>query len=259
MVPVTPLGVGTPMAAWCLCRPVVRAAAEAAERRAGGEDVGEEGWEAVRMVLTGLLPECRAAMELGERERRRLEGEVTKAVVEAQEIVVSMLREYREVTRRARAAKQEALDSWWAAERTRRRHRRELHAKVRKGLEGMAAQRRLERKRRLDSLLDAVAGAQAAATEEERRKTQRGGAEVARTRAGGVHRLGTGLYTSDGTGTKRGTPWGWEAGDTRRICQSGVGELGGRPSMGFACITGFHRSARGSGHANLSQRCRYKV
>ena len=71
------------------------------------------------MVLTGLLPECRAAMELGERERRRLEGEVTKAVVEAQEIVVSMLREYREVTRRARAAKQEALDSWWAAERTR--------------------------------------------------------------------------------------------------------------------------------------------
>jgi hypothetical protein len=192
MVPVTPLGVGTPMAAWCLCRPVVRAAAEAAERRAGGEDVGEEGWEAVRMVLTGLLPECRAAMELGERERRRLEGEVTKAVVEAQEIVVSMLREYREVTRRARAAKQEALDSWWAAERTRRRHRRELHAKVRKGLEGMAAQRRLERKRRLDSLLDAVAGAQAAATEEERRKTQRGGAEVARTRAGGVHRLGTG-------------------------------------------------------------------
>ena len=111
------------------------------------------------MVLTGLLPECRAAMELGERERRRLEGEVTKAVVEAQEIVVSMLREYREVTRRARAAKQEALDSWWAAERTRRRHRRELHAKVRKGLEGMAAQRRLERKRRLDSLLDAVAGA----------------------------------------------------------------------------------------------------
>ena len=80
MVPVTPLGVGTPMAAWCLCRPVVRAAAEAAERRAWGEDVGEEGWEAVRMVLTGLLPECRAAMELGERERRRLEGEVTKAV-----------------------------------------------------------------------------------------------------------------------------------------------------------------------------------
>ena len=165
-------------------------------------------------------------MELGERERRRLEGEVTKAVVEAQEIVVSMLREYREVTRRARAAKQEALDSWWAAERTRRRHRRELHAKVRKGLEGMAAQRRLERKRRLDSLLDAVAGAQAAATEEERRKTQRGGAEVARTRAGGVHRLGTGLYTSDGTGAKRGTPWGWEAGDTRRICPSGVGDLG---------------------------------
>ena len=142
---------------------------------------------------------------------------------------MSMLRDDREVTRRARAAKQEALDPWWAAERTRRRHRQELHAKVRKGLEGMAAQRRLERKRRLDSLLDAVAGAQAAATEEERRKTQRGGAEVARTRAGGVHRLGTGLYTSDGTGTKRGTPWGWEAGDTRRICQSGVGELGGRP------------------------------
>ena len=45
------------------------------------------------------------------------------------------------------------------------------NAKVRKGLEGMAARRRLERKRLLDALLDAVAGAQAAATEEERRKT----------------------------------------------------------------------------------------
>ena len=73
------------MAAWCACRPAVRAAAEAAERRRAGGAVSDAGWEAVRMVLCGLLPECRAAAGLGERERPRLEAEVTKAVVAAQE------------------------------------------------------------------------------------------------------------------------------------------------------------------------------
>ena len=39
----------------CECRPVVRAAAEAAERRTRGEAVDGEGWRAVRMALAGLL------------------------------------------------------------------------------------------------------------------------------------------------------------------------------------------------------------
>ena len=51
----------------CECRPVVRTAAEAAERRNRGEAVDEEGWRAVRMALMGLLPACRAAGELDER------------------------------------------------------------------------------------------------------------------------------------------------------------------------------------------------
>ena len=83
----------------------------------------------------------------------------------------------------ARAAKQEALDGWWATERARRQRLRELFGRARKGLEEQARQRRLERKRRLQTLVDAVAGAQVAAAEEERRKTLRLGAEVARTRA----------------------------------------------------------------------------
>ena len=84
------------------------------ERRARGEAVGGAGWEAVRMVLAGLLPECRAAAELGERGCRRLEASIAKAVVEVQQLVVEMLHTYREATRRMRAAKHEALDTWWA-------------------------------------------------------------------------------------------------------------------------------------------------
>ena len=44
MVPAVALDRDTPVGEWCGCRPVVRAAAEAAERRAKGEAVGEEGW-----------------------------------------------------------------------------------------------------------------------------------------------------------------------------------------------------------------------
>ena len=180
-------------------------------------------------------------MQLGEHDRRRLEASVAKAVVEAQEAVIGMLHEYREATRRARAAKQEALDGWWATERARRQRLRELFGRARKGLEEQARQRRLERKRRLQTLVDAVAGAQVAAAEEERRKTLRLGAEVARTRAGGVYRLGTGLYTSDGTGAKRGAPTGWEAGDTRR---ARAGDGGGGPRLYTSMRSGLGRGGR---------------
>ena len=54
LVPATALDRNMPLAAWCECRPVVRAAAEAAEQRTKGEAVDEEGWRAVRMALTGL-------------------------------------------------------------------------------------------------------------------------------------------------------------------------------------------------------------
>ena len=54
LVPATALDRNMPLAAWCECRPVVRAAAEAADQRTKGEAVDEEGWRAVRMALTGL-------------------------------------------------------------------------------------------------------------------------------------------------------------------------------------------------------------
>ena len=45
--------------------------------------------------------------------QKKLEAAVARAVVKAQEVVTGMLREYRESTRGARAAKHEELDAWW--------------------------------------------------------------------------------------------------------------------------------------------------
>ena len=111
------------------CR-VVRAAAEAAERRAKGEAVDEEGWTAVRMTLAGLLPACKAVEEMDERGQKKLEAAVARAVVKAQEVVTGMLWEYKESTRGARAAKHEELDVWWREEQRRRA------VKARQGGEG---------------------------------------------------------------------------------------------------------------------------
>ena len=129
-VPAVAVDEDTPMAAWCECRRVVRAAAEAAERRARGEAVDEESWRAVRLALTGLLPTCRAAGEMDERGQKKLEAAVARAVIRAQAVVTAMLREYKEYTRKARAAKWAELDAWWGEER----RRRAVRARVVRGL-----------------------------------------------------------------------------------------------------------------------------
>tara|TARA_B100000795_G_scaffold221407_1_gene176072 strand:- start:290 stop:637 length:348 start_codon:yes stop_codon:yes gene_type:complete len=102
------------------------AAAEAAERRTKGETVDAASWRAVRQVLSGLLPTCKAR-RVGAEEAR---GTVARAVVSAQEVVIEMLHEYRESTRKARAAKKAELDVWWSEER----RRRAIRARVVKGL-----------------------------------------------------------------------------------------------------------------------------
>ena len=61
-------------------------------------------------------------------------------------------------------------------------------------------------------MADAVVGAQAAAAEGGRRKMARMGGEVAGTRAGGIHRVGT--YAQGEL--RRGAPVEWEAGDVKR-------------------------------------------
>ena len=71
----------------------------------------------MRQVLSGLLPTCKAAGELGEREQKKLEATMARAIVSTQEVVIEMLHEYRESTRKARAAKQAELDAWWSEER----------------------------------------------------------------------------------------------------------------------------------------------
>ena len=49
---------------------------------------------------------------MDERGQKKPEAAVARAVVKAQEVVTGMLREYKESTRGARAAKHEELDVW---------------------------------------------------------------------------------------------------------------------------------------------------
>jgi len=172
------------------------------------------------------MSECKAAGELGEREQKKLEAAVARAVVRAQEVVIAMLHEYRESTREARAAKQAELEAWWSEER----RRRTLRARVLKGLRTLGRARGRERKRLREALADAVVGAQAAAAEGGRRKTARLGGEAARTRAGGLHRVGAYAQIE----RKRDMPIEWEAGDVKRSRAAGVkqGRGAGRKADG---------------------------
>ena len=63
------------------------------------------GWR-----LTGLLPECTKATSAEERERRRIESGVAKAVVEAQAVAVKLLGQYGAATRKLRAERREQLE-----------------------------------------------------------------------------------------------------------------------------------------------------
>ena len=183
-VPKTTLDVSTPLAAWCQCRPVICAAVAALERRLAGGDAGEAGWRAVRMVLTGLLPECMKVAGMEEQERRRVEARVAKAVVEAQAVAARLLGLYGTATRKLRAERREQLEAWWVEER----RRRALRARMGKLLRAESTARLAERKRRRETIADVVAGAQVAAVEGERRKRLRCGDEVAHTRKRGLHR-----------------------------------------------------------------------
>ena len=170
------------------------------------------------MVAAGLLPESVAAESLPERARRQLEGKLARAVIELQQAMLEMLQSYRDATRGARGRKKEALEAWCA----RQQRRRTVRARMLKLLQPWAARRRTERKRRREALVDTVLAVRVAAEEDHRRKTARAGGETACTRAGGLHKLGTGVYTSHGTGArKRRAPWGWEAGDVRRTHTAG--------------------------------------
>ena len=100
-------------------------------------------------------------MGMDERGQKKLEAAVARAVVKTQEVVTEMLREYKESTRGARAAKHEELDAWWSGEQL----RRAVRAQTMKGLRALGKERGRERKRLRDAMADAVLGAQAAAAE----------------------------------------------------------------------------------------------
>ena len=63
--------------------------------------------------------------------------------MKAQEVVTGMLREYKESTRGARAAKHEELDAWWKGEQ----RRRAVRTRAVKGLRALGKERGRERKR----------------------------------------------------------------------------------------------------------------
>ena len=85
----------TPMARWCELRPIVRRAVEAAQRRAQGDAITADMWDAVRRVLAGVIPVARAAQEMEERERGWMEQKLARRIVEAQAVVVDWLKKYR--------------------------------------------------------------------------------------------------------------------------------------------------------------------
>ena len=94
LVPATALSLGTPLGSWCerMCRRVVwcvyRSGGGWAARPGGGRGRGGlVGHEDGR--LGAVLPTCRAAGELGEREQKKLEAPApARAVVSAQGVVV---------------------------------------------------------------------------------------------------------------------------------------------------------------------------
>ena len=229
VTPKTDLAIDTPIGQWCQCRRVVRTAVEAMILRERGELVDEEGWIAIRKVISGLLPECQALVGASEQDRQQKEQKVATAIVELQQVVINMLHVYREGTRRAQAQKREQIDVWWV-EQVRKRA---LHAKVVKGLKARAAGVRIRRKRLLGVVDDAMERAHVRERESKRRAVAREGGEVALTRTGGLHRVG--MYTEN---KKRGACNGWEAGDYKmtrtdtdssknRMCVSDSGKRGG--------------------------------
>ena len=139
----------------------------------------------MRMTLVGLLPACKAAEGMDERGQKKLEVAVARAVVKAQEVVTGMLREYRESTRRARAAKREELDAW----RKEEQRRRAVKARAVKGLRALGRERGRERKRLREAVADAVAGAHSTSSSSRGRKAQ-DGADGRRQRRPGRARAG---------------------------------------------------------------------
>ena len=235
-VPKVTMDRSTPMARWCELRPIVRRAVEAVRRRAQGNAITADMWGAMGQVLAGAIPMARAAQEMGERERGWMEQKLARRIVEAQAVVVDWLGKYRECTRKARAAKHAGLDEWWAEER----RQRDLWRRVRRGLKRRVEEQRQQGERQREAMRSVVVQAQVVAAEAVRRGTARNGGEVAATRAGGLHRVGT--YAGRGT---RAREEAWEAGDARRAVATGGAR--GRAGRGERGRRGGRGGGRGRG------------
>ena len=130
---------------------------------------------------------ARAATEMGERERGWMEQKLVRRIVEAQAVVDGWLRQYKESTRKARAAKQAGLDEWWAEER----RQRDMWRRLRRGLKRRVEEQRQRSEQQREAMRSVVVQAQTVDAETTRRGTARNGGEVAVTRSPKVQRRGT--------------------------------------------------------------------
>ena len=175
-----------------------------------------------------------------------------------------MLDAYKELTRGKVMAKAVELQAW--SERCAAQHA--LHVRWRRGLAWARAEVKARGTRVREVVWDAAERKRVADAEEERRKSVRAGGECARTRAGGVHRVGSLAWGAlvqaqeqGGGGTqggKRKVALGWEAGDAKvprtrskgaAVCISngGAGASASLSHTGQGCqggVSGGKRQAR---------------
>jgi hypothetical protein len=112
----------TPIREWCECREAVRRAERAYLNAEKSRAVRDEDWAAVERVLAGLLPRCKGAEEMKEGSRRELERQVTRLIIEMQDVVVAMLQARRYDTARERGKAAHEGKIRWETLQAERRH-----------------------------------------------------------------------------------------------------------------------------------------
>ena len=143
------------VAARCECKAAVAAGVRAVAAAKAGKTVSEEGWEALRRVLAGVIPNSNHVEKMEERAARAAARRITDAIHQAQREVIGMMAErwrgMRTIRERANAEarfERELDRAIRAAEDEQAAQRQQQEEDERRAREGRAA-RDAERKREL--------------------------------------------------------------------------------------------------------------
>ena len=143
------------VAARCECKAAVAAGVRAVAAAKAGKTVSEEGWEALRRVLAGVIPNSNHVEKMEERAARAAARRITDAIHQAQREVIGMMAErwrgMRTIRERANAearSERELDRAIRAAEDEQAAQRQQQEEDERRAREGRAA-RDAERKREL--------------------------------------------------------------------------------------------------------------